>query len=232
MLEAFALVAFFVVAFALIVRQPQSGLRRRAAFRRFPRSSIGEAEDGQSVRVEGIVLGDPSLVAPISGTTCCWYSARIMSAADGASRSVYDEGGSDLLVRDQNMHAFIPRAHVDAMLHLPWPGAFTKYRELNPGAKALLQERLADKRGVGNTWWVAESIIRLGDRVVVAGRGTWRQEPDLVPLTGGTFREPAASKVLVFAESRVGKVLLTNARAELRDPDPQSPSRSSDSASR
>lgn len=125
-LGVFIIIILFLVAMAAVVIAAGATTRKRAALvKATPTSPIGMAADGYR-EFEGTIeaVPGPAVAAPLTGSPCAWYHARVEQYVKSSSRS--GSAGSWKMVRDWTSAApFFVRDGTGVAIVDPYRGEVT-----------------------------------------------------------------------------------------------------------
>ncbi len=168
-------------------------LRRAIAARET--TAIAALREGEVAKVRGVVVArEPLLTSPSSGRACIGYRVIIDDTSHDPSFEwiplVSREAWCSFLVEDET-GSVIVQGPLDVAVD---PSDFASNMNIPPSVYALLKEddvRMKDLWGP-RTFWFRETLLKVGDRVIVVGR------PSLAidPAGRASFRDPPRLHVM------------------------------------
>ena len=182
-LGVFIIIILFLVAMAAVVIAAGATTRKRAALvKATPTSPIGMAADGYR-EFEGTIeaVPGPAVAAPLTGSPCAWYHARVEQYVKSSSRN--GSAGSWKTVRDWTSSApfFVrdgtgvaivdpDRAEVTPTDKSQWTGKTERPVDRNPKkVKATESAHGAFEIAVSGDYRYSEERIYVGDPLLVLG---------------------------------------------------------------
>ena len=188
-------------------------LKRR--IQTLPLSSIGDTPELQDVRVSGQLayLGDSApLEAPLSGRLCAaWRVVVRERRGSGKNKrwvTIVEESDSrDFVLEDGTGRAIVDGTLVELALDFDRKGGSGILGGPSPYLESFLHERGISTRGIvfGKTLDYREGALEAGEKVTVAGSGTWENEPS---QRGQGYRD--VGKLLRVGAMSDGNLLATD----------------------
>mgnify|MGYP001187788013 CR=1 FL=1 len=154
-------------------------LRRR--LRAASPAALSELREGLHCRIAGSVraLDSVTLEAPLSGERCVAYLFEVVELSVERDLLVYDKRAIPFMLADGDAHhAVIDPSHVELLV----TGAqklTSRYFQIEPQQRALLDRYCPDRLSWDMMGKLAfrEVLVKLGDRVSIAGTGHREADP-------------------------------------------------------
>jgi len=160
-------------------------LKRR--IRELPLSPIGDTPEHQDVRVSGHLAyreDRAPLVAPVSRRPCAAWRI-VVRERRGSGRNkrwvtiVEESDSRDFVLEDESGRAIVEGTLVELALDFDSKGGTGVFSGSNPFLRQFLHERGIATKGIvfDKALQFREGALEAGERVTVAGSGTWENDP-------------------------------------------------------
>lgn len=177
------------------IREPRVHGPSRQAIAERATIAIAALAEGKPVKIRGIASARETLLtSPVSGRSCIGYRITIERLRHGASPVVRREAWPSFFVADDTGTAAVEGPF--SILLDPDSGGWA---DLPPSVYALLEEArvpVTGRFGRSEEFQFHETLLQVGDRVVVVGRPSLRVDP----AGQGSSREPPRLFVLEGSE--------------------------------
>lgn len=190
--------------------------RARRRMRSLPVRPVGEAIDGEVVRIVGPASVEAPLTSPLSGRPCaCWrvlVEEKVRSGKSSHWRTVIDEHDSvDFEILDGSAKAVIDTAHVRPILDRDMHLSSGFMNDATPELEAFLAERGLSSQGwvFNKTMRYREGVLEPGEHVCVVGLARWEADPDRQPEAQG-YRSATQPRRLVVSASPEEPLLISD----------------------
>ncbi|MEP3838395.1 MAG: hypothetical protein ABJM36_12145 [Algibacter sp.] len=181
-----AFTLFALIAFLIYYYRPKTIILRR--LKNLPNQRIGSLKTKTYSKIEGQVLPiEVPLIAPLSKRKCVFYKMVIQKKVSSGKNSRWKT-----IVREEEIQDFFIEQSGERLVVLPTSNPKNYYdylitdkkasaglfRELTPEFEALLKSyniKTSSILGFNRPLRYKESVVEVGERIVVAGHVTWEK---------------------------------------------------------
>lgn len=188
----------------------------RRAMRAVPVRPIGEAIEGEKVRLIGPAEIEAPLSAPLSGRPCAVWRVvveeRVRSGKNSYWRTLVDESEAvEFRILDGTGKAIVKATHVQAVLDRDMEASSGMFNDAGPALEEFLAERGHSSKGwvFNKTMRYREGVLEPGESVCVVGVGTWESDPEERAVADG-YRTASQPKRLIVDAPADGPLLLSD----------------------
>lgn len=188
----------------------------RRAMLQTPRSAIADAQDGQVVRVVGVVEAEATVEAPISGRPCVAWRVKVEEKQRSNNGTRWDTVIDDhdevaFSVVEGDARALVRPLRVHAVLEQDGHATSGFLDDATPRLEAFLAARGRSSTGLvfNRTMRYREGVVEPGELVAVVATARWERDPDRGPRAGDGYRDAKLPQRLVL-EAPPGEDLLVS----------------------
>ena len=173
-------------AWALLGTRP----RAEKILRDTPRTSVGNAREGQLVKLVGVVQKPADEAeSPLTRVRCAAYETLVVPVSGSQYPVVLESKGIDFQLEDETGRALIQLDRFRGLFQDEHEGQVNAWQPASEELIALLARHGAkDPKLVGESLSYREGVLRALDRVAVVGIARWEQDLDSCD-TGFGYRD-------------------------------------------
>ncbi|HVV83013.1 MAG TPA: GIDE domain-containing protein [Kofleriaceae bacterium] len=197
---AVAIVVLFIV---VVVRAWSSRAKLARQLRDAPASTIAALPEGESARVVGTVVGEATLIAPLTGRRCVAYVAQVEQRVS-TGKTTYWKGLIDevrhhpFTIDDGTGKAIIDPGQAKLLIEMDSTSRSGTFDDATPAESEFLARHQIDSKGwfLNKSLRYLEGVIEPGERVAVLGRAVREPDPEAARDATG-YRDALPTRVRI-----------------------------------